>query len=230
MTSTPFIRINQFIHVILLSLLFVVMVFAYLNTQALLNLYSAMRPISEIFSYLPYTEWISLASNKHEITNAYISLLYLTITGIFINLFVAAFPPFSGRPTKICEETMLGFGEILESLIYSKLTPSISFNGIGNAMALRFSEEITYESNRQGLGWKELINRYLAVPKIRNSYLLIYLMGFLGFPLMAYVDVNYVGASVVPFKFIVLFMVHAQARCLFEVMLLIFLYFGGNEK
>lgn len=221
---------NQVIHVILLSFLFIVVVLAYWDTPSLLSLYSAMRPISEIFSYLPYTEWISSASHTPAIANAYISLVYLTITGLFINLLIAIFPPFSGKPTEICDITMLGFGEVLELNIYSKLTPSISFNGIGNAMVLRSSNELTHESNRRGLEWKELVDRYLAVPIIRNSYLLMWLMGFLIFPWIAFPDESYIGTSTVPFKIVILFMVYSQMKCLFEGILLLMLRFGNANK
>lgn len=228
-------RLNQYIHVALLIFLSIVTVLAFRYPTSLLELFHAAKPISNVFSYLPYTEWISAKSNWQEVTNAFISLVYLGVAGLFINLLITIFPPFQGKPAEVAEPTMLGFGELLEKAIYSKLAPSISFNSIGNAMALRSAQEIRLRLNHEGIGWKELIDRHLAIPAIRNSYLLIWLMGFLGFPIMAYTDVNHVGASILPFNFIVLLMVYAQARCLFEIVLLLILRFekhavNGSQK
>lgn len=100
------------------------------SPQTLTDFHHFVRPFIYLLYFpIPYVQWLVNVSHTPELTRAYSEIIYLCFILLFLNLFLAVSPTFSGTPKRNYLLSIGGFADFLEENIFSKLSPSVSLLG-----------------------------------------------------------------------------------------------------
>lgn len=220
--------LHQIMHVVFLSAVFLIIALSYFDPQLLVLVNQWFSPITGVASLVPYVSLVVHASNTPQITEAYLSLLYVAMAGLFANLYWATRPHFPGAPSKTYEISSNGYAYFMERHIYGRLAPSVSLDRLARQMLIATTRPVIpseYFSN-----YRELLIRYFANTEVRRGYIIIFLAGFLGFPWVAYDEVNSIKLSILPFRYAAILMAYCQIRLLFEAVLFLGYFYLSRLK
>lgn len=217
---------HKMVHIILLCVVLIAIAASYFSSSLMVKIYESILPISAIVALFPYISVIVNASNAPSITESYLTLLYLVFSGLFVNLYFAIKPAFSGSLDKSYEISSSGYGYFIEESIYRKLSPSISLDYISRLTTLIGNQSpLTreYPTNKP-----ELLVKYLVNSEVQRGYAVMFVGAFILFPWFAYGDVNSSKMTILSFRYSAILMSYLQVRLLFEAV--VFLVFFFNSK
>jgi hypothetical protein len=214
----PIVKVNnafQIINLVLIGAFLAVIVFYYKDHQIILSIYNEMSLILSLISAcIPFFNWIVEKSDNPEFIGALISEIYLIIGLIFLNIYVATHPVFSGKPKGEYFKSFQGFYDLLEEKIYGRFDISISLAS--------FTERLW---GRQPLG-KEIIEKDTYQQLIKNYrnifFLYCFVLIFVSIfsPLAALNKVNKHSFTAIPFWITISVGAYVQVRTIFEAMVL----------
>ena len=216
--------IHKLVHIIFLSVVFIIFMSTYFSSSLMIGVYETILPVSGIAALFPYISVIVNASNVPSITESYLTLLYLVFLGLFVNLYFAAKPVFSGNLEKSYELSSSGYGCFIEENIYQKLAPSIGLN-YSSGLKTLFRNQDTLVKAHSGSN-RELLAKYLVNSEVQRGYAVMFVGAFILFPWFAYGDVNSSKMTILSFRYSAILMAYLQIRLLFEALVFSLLFFN----
>lgn len=220
--------LHQIMHVVFLSVVFLIIALSYFDPQLLVLVNQWFSPITGVASFVPYVSLVVHASNTPQITEAYLSLLYVAMAGLFANLYWATRPHFPGAPSKTYEISSNGYACFMERHIYGWLAPSVSLDRLGRLMFIAATRP--FVPSEHFSNYKELLTRYFASTEVRRDYTGLFIGSFLLLPWILYEDVNSVKMSILPFRYAAILMAYCQIRLLFEAVLFLGYFYLSRLK
>lgn len=219
---------HKVVHIALLCVVLIAIASSYFSSSLIVEIYESISPISGIAALFPYISVIVNASNAPPITESYLTLLYLAFSGLFVNLYFAIKPAFSGSLDKSYELSSSGYGYFIEENIYRKLAPSISLDYISRLTTLIANQSpLTreYPANKP-----ELLANYLVNSEVQRGYAVMFVGAFILFPWFAYGDVNSSKMTILSFRYSAVLMSYLQVRLLFEAIVFLVLFFNSKNR
>lgn len=213
----PRINFHRIVHMAFLGAVVLIVATPYFTPQLLVVVYRWLSPFTEIVSLIPYVSWVVNESHTPQVTEAYLTLLYIVMVILFVNLYWSTYPHFSGVPSKTYAISGVGFALFYEENIYGLQRPSISLDRLGNLMFIAAPHPAIYQEKFSN--FRDLFSRFLAHDEIKRFYIGMSLAGFIVFPWILHKEINSVALSILSFKFAALLMIYFQVRFLFETAL-----------
>lgn len=230
LTPQPLIRtvrniFCQAMHLLILVFFVWIVIVYFKSPQTLVDLHHFLEPVTRWLTFfIPYIQWLVNVSHTPELTRAFTEMIYLCFILLFLNLFLAVSPVFSGIPKRKYLFSINGFADFLEENIFCKLSPSISLVSPSERLwgrGVRGRQFIEADS------FKQIIVVYLKNAAVYYGFL--GLAGFVFFPWVAFKQINAVNISTVPFWLAVVVFAYSQIRLIFELAVLLFPSFIKNK-
>ena len=117
----------QVMNLILLTLLCAVVAFSYKDRLAVIGIYDAMQPLFQLVNLgIPFFDSIAEESGSSKFILALIAEIYLILSLIFLNIYVATRNTFQEQPKGNYFKSFQGLYDFLEEKIYGRFEISIS--------------------------------------------------------------------------------------------------------
>lgn len=205
-------------HALILILFIWVMIVYFKSPLTLIELHHFLAPLTNgVASFIPYIQWLKDVSHVPELTQAFVTMIYLCFVMLFVNLSIVIFPAFVGAPQRNYRLSINGFADFLEENIYCRLSPSVSLVVPSERLwgrSIRGRQMIETDS------FKQLVVIYLKKYAVAYYGGLAF-AGFVFFPWVAYNKVNIISMSSVPFWLAVIVFSYTQVRWVFELSVLL---------